>query len=238
MPGTIRDRNIGWVRKMRYYPATFANGIVGATAATYAANGPFATLDGGATKASFSQVTGTFITGLQTVTAGAVGTGDGLSMAVDIPHDLDPTKNIGVSVVWTKDTTGTTHVTSATWGLVYALYNFGTNIFNASGGTLVAAATALNTAIAAQTVGAADSLIVYVSPRGILNANTLVNTNGFWGLRPFLSAATASFNDKVWLLGVLVDYDLKKTFGPPRTQATQLLIKWLDQSPAPVTQTP
>jgi len=231
----IRDKNVRWNRKFVLYRPDFQN------YKNVAASDVFVPADGLAADI-LTEVTGMDVFAPLVTAAGALDTGSSQVVGpVEIPYDLDPTKTVGVGVVWTHDGTGSTNLATTTWAVTYNAVNFGANIYNSAGGSgatfkIAEPTTALDTTITAQTnFTFANSLELCVSPRGVIAANKLLSTTGIWSFRARLSAATASFDTKVWYLGLLVDYSVRKTKGPGMTTDSGVPQNWLDTSPSPAT---
>ncbi len=195
----IQDREIDALRKEIFYGTGVLN--------NYSISSSVITGFESATS-TVTEVTGLDFSAGQVTTAN-----DGFDWTDLIPYDLDITKPVGITPFYTKDATGGTHVTSFTWTAKY--FHIG------GGGTLVepGGATALDTVIGADTqAAAADSLKLYVGNRGVINANKFLNTDIFWGFQILLTAFTASGSDKMWLLGVRVDYMPHLTVGAGASQ--------------------
>lgn len=199
----IRDVNLDWLRKRVFYPAqSFQNLILPGGATPTGIN--LITLE--STTSKLTTVSGTKYTGLQV----SVTPTDGADWVSEIPYDLDPTHEIGLTVLWTKGQTGATHLTSATWAVLYKAFKTGTQ--------LITAATALTTAITAQTVTNTDDMLLYRSPRGIISptdiATNIAQTAWLWSFRVQLAQATGQNTDLIWMLGLEVDYMPRRTYGP------------------------
>jgi hypothetical protein len=233
--GTLLDRGIAWRRKFMFFPASQVQNMK-----NVAASDVFVQADGLAADV-LTEITGTDYFAQLCTASGVLDTGSSFVVGpLAIPYDLDPAKNVGVGVVYTHDLTGT--LTSATWAVTYSFINFGANVYNSAGAAVAAQAvteptTALDTVIAAQTNMTTNSLEILVSPRGIINASKLASTSGLWGFRARLSAASA-VTDKIWALGILIDYDVRKTLGPGRLASTGVLQNYLDGSFQPNLTTP
>jgi hypothetical protein len=231
----IRDREVQWNRKFRFYRADFQN------YKNTAATDVFVPSDGLAADVLTEIVATDMFAPLMTV-AGALDTGSSQIVGpVEIPYDLDIGKNIGVGVVWAHDNTGA--ASTITFAVTYSFVNFGANIYNSAGGAAASGklsepTTALDTVITAQTnFTVANSGEICVSPRGIINANKLVSSSGIWGFRMLVSAGTLS-TTKLYFLGILIDYNVHKTVGTGSAAPTGVLQNWLDLSPAPATTAP
>ncbi len=180
----IQDREIDALRKEIFYKTAAMDNFV-----TWATGLESAT-------STLSEVTGLDFVAGQVTTAN-----DGFDWTDMIPYDLDITRPIGVTPLYTKDATGVTHVTSFTWTAKYTHIGSKGTLAEMGGGT------ALDTVIGADTqAAAADSLKLYIGNRGVINGNTILNTDIFWGFQILLTAFSAGGNDKMWLLGVRIDY--------------------------------
>lgn len=195
MSGGITDRNVGFLRKEVYYPVQ--------TAETFL-------LTSGTPNTITSQESSTSLLGVITgtkIVAGLVSVAnDGFDWAEKIPGDLDYHRSVGIRPVFTKDATGGTHVTSMTWTAKFGHIG--------SKGTIATGATALTTAIGADTqMASADSLKLYIGNRGIIKGDTFLPTDYLWTWRMQLTAFTASGSDLMWLLGIIIDYMPHYTIG-------------------------
>lgn len=221
---TIKDRNVGWLRKLVYYPVNVAESVsTGSTAS-------LTSLESATSKITRVGSTATMFGLLVT------STGDGVDFYRMIPYDLDPNKNIGITAIWTKDGAGVTQTTSLQWAVQYQILNIPQIGASAGGfgGTLTTPSTVLNTVIAAQKVTATDSMILYASPRGIITPTAVTSTNGWWALRCVLASVTPSAPSSAnYLLGLVVDYNVRKTTGLQSATSAQLLQNYMDTSPSP-----
>lgn len=243
---TIVDRNIAWNRKFVFIPYT-AHSL--ATTGTSGSQNVYSKDSGAAGADVLSEVGTTDLWALLSSASGALDTGSSfITPPLLMPYDLDYAKNIGVGVVWAHDTTGA-GLTSITWTVTYSAAIFGANIYNSAGGAttgnnggmLTEPTTALDTTIAAQTTGTfavANVGEVCVSPRGIINANKFVNTNGIWAFRTRESARVGGTTN-VYFLGLLFDYAVHKTRGATAATLDRgPLQNYLDQSFNPATTVP
>ena len=240
---TITDRNLAWTRKLCCIPYT---AHTFKTTGTSGAQAPYS-LDSGAAGADvLTEINSTDLYALLSSASGALDTGSSfITPPLLIPYDLDYNQNIGVGVVWAHDTTGA-GLTSITWVVTYSAAIFGSKIYNSAGGSttgnnggmITEPTTALDTTIAAQTnATVANAGEVCVSPRGIINANKLINTNGIWAFRTRESARVGG-TTQVFFLGLLLDYSVHKTRGAGVARDLGPLQNYLDQSYNPSTTVP
>lgn len=91
-----------------------------------------------------------------------------------------------------------------------------------AGAAIPAVTTALDTVITAQApTGTAAAL--ERGNRGVIDANKFVETDFFWGFEILMTAFDAAFTENKYLLGLEVDYVPRKTAGPGRAQDVDLL---------------
>lgn len=97
---------------------------------------------------------------------------DGSSIAglVRIPSWCDRENDISIKVVWS--TASTTDADVVNWIILYKALTPGTDVVEA-------AATALDTAVAADTVGATDAHAIQYSPAGVILGGTLDDADRF-----------------------------------------------------------
>ena len=232
MSGSVRDKNIGWNRKFLFIGPDFQN------FKNVAASDIFVPADGLAADV-LTEIGTTDLFAPLVTAAGALDTGSSFVVGPRaIPYDMDTNREIGVGVVYTHDQTGT--LTSATWAVTYSTILFGlTNVgvYNSFGAAVAGAAvteptTALDTVIAAQTNMTANALEMLVSPRGSIKPNTLKVNSGLWAFRARLSAASA-VTDKIFFLGLLIEYVPRKTKGIGVASDPQIPQNYLDNNYEP-----
>jgi hypothetical protein len=188
----IRDRNIEWTRTVARIPASdfgLGQAAAGPTTAAAALQG----LDDGAPLAGEVSSFGYY--GINIAAAGDSFT----TLNIDLPPDIDPTKEIGVRVLWVND--GAVATTDAiTWLVTYDQVDVGE--------ALAAPSTALNTVIASQSPAATTTLILKRSSRGIINADTFDETfrQGALAINVEADVLTGFSADEVVFLGLEIDY--------------------------------
>ncbi len=254
--GTVRDKNLGWLRKRIFLPVTgfpgyqvdilatggqaagvalqitpdSAAAVIGKTTATsFNALGATAAIDQNARLRAIAngnprvvQVVGLNLAALLLVNAN-----DGVLYTGMVPYDIDPSKELGVRPIWISNAAavGARSITFA------ATYGFGTitpaTTSNApsAGSALADPATVLDTTITVDTpVG--TNLAFQRGPRGVVNATTLLllGPNIFWwSWKILMTAFNAAFVENKYLLGIEIDYNLRKTFGPGRLTSSKVL---------------
>ena len=165
---TIRDHNVGWLRKEVYYPVQTSEAI---TIGTTAGSSQLQSQE--STSSILALITGTKLVGLSVTGSGV----DGTDWMEKIPFDVDLRFPIGIRPVYTKDATGASHTTVFTWTAKYSqiasklsrvtYLNAGSTAIG-PGSTILTASSALTTVIASSDTQAAatDSLQVYVGNQG------------------------------------------------------------------------
>jgi hypothetical protein len=250
--GSIRDQNLGWLRKTLYFPAQTAQSFTITVTATGASNTGQAHTQIVTATSILQTIPGSGGTATQYVALQCTATGAGADWHSPMPYDLDFSKSIGFQVLWSHRTTGATALATATWKVTYDVYKMpqigasggSAGVAGSSGLATGAPATALDTVIAAQTTQTTANTkpSILCSPRGIINntkssAALTDNTKAYWTVEAMLSAATASFTDDVYMLGLIIDYDVRKTFGAGKkgVASTPVLQNWLDLGWSPAT---
>jgi hypothetical protein len=238
--GSVRDKGIGWRRKFLFYP------IADLMQYKDLSTDSLVPQDGLSEQVP-TEIGTTDIFAPLVVTAGVLDTGASFIIGPKvIPSDVDPTKNIGVGVVWTHDATG--GATAITWVVTYNVANHGVGVAGAglyassggSGATFAFAEpiTALDTGIVGQTTTTQGSFTVAntgeicITPRGMIKANTLTNVAFLWTFRVRLSVFTGG-STKILPIGLLLDYDMKKTYGSGKLTTTNVPVNYLDFGQAP-----
>ena len=191
---SVRDRNIGWLRKEVYYP------VQGAEAYTVQSTSQLTTQE--SSTSVLNVMTGTKFTALSIAS-----TASGVDWFEKIPFDLDTKFPVGITPIWTKDNGGSTHTTSVTWTVKYSQFGAKSAFVAGTSSVIATAATTLTTAIGADTQASSETaLTLYRGPRGELVGNTFIAQSLFWAWQILLTAFTAGGGDKVWLIGIVVDY--------------------------------
>ena len=184
----IRDRNIDWLRQKRVIPYTDFNLIVAGTT-------NLSGIGAGADVPTTAEVS-TFGFGGIVVTAND----DFSVLDLQTPSLLDPSKEIGVKVIFTVDEHPTVTTDAVEWIVLYDHVD--------DNEAMIGAATALDTVIGNGADGGDTGRILRRSSRGIINANTLDYTARqgalLWAVE--CQALTTFDNDKVTFLGLEIDY--------------------------------
>lgn len=127
-------------------------------------------------------------------------------MAIDfeMPRVMDPTKPIGVRVMWMPTTTSVVATDRIHWLVTYQAAKIGATLATPVAGT----GTALNTVIATQGPTATTALRLHRGNRGIINANVLDmgHRNGaiVWAVEA--DVLTNFTTDEVAFLGLELDF--------------------------------
>lgn len=184
---------IGRIKRVtEYYPYRSYHGVIGAAGVATSAH----------TNAAPEQEVSTLgYVGLEMNTAG-----DMVNMLTPIPRDLNRIHPIGASVVY--QTGSATAADTIDWIALYDVF--------AEGTALAVATTALDTAIAQDTVtGTAQAL--EISPRGVINGETITEAQltglGFIGWNIEMDAKAAGLAEDIIFLGLLIDYVPKRYQG-------------------------
>lgn len=143
------------------------------------------------------------ITGLNMNGLLMVAANDGIEFCEPIPQDLDVTKKVGFSVVWTSEAAA---VGARTITFLAKYSTFGDQV------ALAQAATALDTVIAAQ-APKGTSLALQRGLRGLINANKINKTDFMWSWLVTMSAFDASFTENKYVLGFEIDYMSRPFYG-------------------------
>lgn len=129
--------------------------------------------------------------------------GDKVAHALRVPYDMDPQEAVGFTVLWTS---GSSTVADTIDWIVLA-------DFKAVGAALIAPATALDTAIAQDTVTGANH--VQRSSRGIKNSGFLsraqVDAGAMMVVSVEMDAFAAGLTEAKQYLGLEVDYVVRAT---------------------------
>jgi hypothetical protein len=162
----------------------------------YMVNGEYG-LDGGASLAVVGALTWK---GALLATAA-----DGVQFGGAIPYDLDRTKPVGVRAQWAHQAAAV-GARTITFTALYKTYG--------PGAAMAAAATALDTVIAAQAPTAGATAVFQYGTRGIIAAGKVQPTDLFWAFRVTMSAFNAAFTENKYLLGLELDYMPRFAMGP------------------------
>ena len=162
-----------------------------------AANVLLAGVDDGAPV--FKEISTLGMMGLLTDTAG-----DSVSHLMRIPDIWSFEHEIGVRVYWTSGSQ--TAADTIDWIVLYDL--------TAEDAALAAAATALDTAIAQDTVGDTTAYMLKRTSRGIINRDSIADTDLFIAFNVEMDAFAAGLGEDKFLLGLEIDYAPTWTDGP------------------------
>lgn len=178
----IRDFNIEWLEKRVYISAQAFQTYV--TGAGISAGNPV-----------FQEISTFGYSGIQINQAA-----DSISHAFMVPYDLDITKQVRFRVWWSKNSTDADAETAT---IVYKQL--------AEGGTLIAPATVLDTAVPSYTFSTTANAIE-ATGFGVINRNTILNTTAFLLLDVASSMTNASANE-ISIMGLEVRYTPRRTAG-------------------------
>jgi hypothetical protein len=202
---SIRDRNIDWLREYRLIPSWHFSGYGPTPAVTESgttSHAAGALLPGSDTGAPIIDEISTF-----GYSACKMDTdGDVLSTYWLVPHDLDPTYEVGFRIWWTSAASGTQTVD---WTLKTSWKAAGAALAAASAGA------ALNTTIA-QDAMASTAYGAMRTERGILNSGFLTRQqveDGAVGLFHVAATDLHTGISAAWLLGLEIDYVPFRTRG-------------------------
>lgn len=247
--GSIRDKNIGWLRKRIYLPVTgfpgynvdalITGGQAAGTAVQIIPDSAAAVI--GKTTATNFNAAGATAAADQNIRQRAIANGQPrlvavASASVDVQGLLLAAANNGVEyfgmIPFDLDPSkeiglrcwwshGAAAVTTRTITFRVQYGKVGANA------TIPAVTTALNTLITAQApVGVVATL--QRGNRGIINADQVVSTDFFWGFEVVMSAFDAAFTEAKYLLGLEIDYMPRKTYGPGRLLNSAVLTSPFD----------
>lgn len=181
----IRDRNIDWLRQKRVIPYSDFNPVVSSGT----------NLKGiGAGAPEVAEVSTFGFAGFA-----CTPNDDFATLDLQTPSIVDPTKEIGVRVIYTVDETPAAD-DAVLWIVLYDQVD--------DNEAMVAPATALDTTIASALDGGTTGRILRRSSRGIINANKFDFTarQGALAWSVEEQATTQYTNDKVIFLGLEIDY--------------------------------
>lgn len=194
----IRDFNMEWLEARVFIPAQAFTGYVAATTA-----GTFEEPTSANTGAAELTELSTF--GLVGLQIGAAG--DMVSTIWMTPYDLDITKQIRFRVWWTQSSTTATDTID--WIVTYQRIVEESTV-------LVDPVTALNTVVPLADASSGTAWHMQASGFGIINRNTLVDTNVFLNLRVEADAIGTFSADEPFFLGLEIRYTPRRAAGPRR----------------------
>lgn len=178
----IHDKNIQWIRKRLYIPATsFCGGALGAG-------------DPAVTELSTIGLAGNLM----------VDAGDDVRHIWMLPYDLDVTSSIGFRVWWTC-AAAAVEDRDIDWKVLYTALTPGAT-------ALITPATALDTVIPLAQVPTGTALTIERTTRGQIDADTLASTVTALALLVEMDAFDASLTEAKTFLGLEIDYAIRKTF--------------------------
>ena len=120
-----------------------------------------------------------------------------LRFAWDVPSYVDTQRDLGIKVRWA--TNSVTDADDIHWVALHGMI--------ADGEALAAPATVLDTAIAAETVGAGAALARHTSPRGVILASKIsAGDTAIFDLELDVCDADVGATESVWLTGVVLDF--------------------------------
>lgn len=146
---------------------------------------------------TITQVTSRLLVGWQMDAAGDI-----VTLGMKLPFDFEPGRPIGIKLHWTSGSS--TAADTIDWIVLYEMVL-------ADGQIPTSISTALDTAIAQDTVGVATSFLNKWTSRGIIDADAITRTQLEAGVLLLLSiemdaSAIDLSGEKVWLLGIEFDY--------------------------------
>ena len=181
---SIRDRNIDWLRQKHYIHADRFGFCATPASAVFGAGSPIPT-----------QVSDVGWGGLLIAAAGDTAAAPDFQT----PCIADPTEEIGVRVIWSIHAAGTATTDDVTWLVKYDQFDIGE--------VPVAAATALDTAIAEHRCGVTTRHSVQRTSRGVINANTLDFTARQGGITWSAEADAMDYSaNEIQFLALEIDY--------------------------------
>jgi len=180
----IRDRNIDWLRQKHYIHANRFGFCATPASAVFGAGEPVPT-----------EVSDVGWGGLLIAAAGDTGAAPDFQT----PCIADPTEEIGVRVIWSIHAAGTATTDDVTWLVKYDQFDIGE--------VPVAAATALDTAIAEHRCGVTTRHSVQRTSRGVINADTLDFTARQGGITWSAEADALDYDtNEIQFIALEIDY--------------------------------
>lgn len=242
--GSIRDRNIGWLRKRIYIPVTGFGGyninfLISGGVADAAGRHILLTTDAGTSGFGKTDATDRNAIGATAATDRGIrqqSIGNGVVRLAAIPGNVD---HQGLLCVLAAD--GVEYFGMIPydidvskpvgfrvwWSSAAAAVGNRTITWGVKRGLTKASAapavvtTALDTTITAQApVGTANAL--QRGNRGIMSADTILRDHFFWGFEVLMAAFHADFTEDKFMLGLEIDYAVRATFGTGKLRDTLL----------------